>query len=291
MPISSLFAGRLSLLALATMCTGIGASADVATLSASKDNTLYEITEGNLSNGAGQYTFVGFTSGFGERRAIMRFDLSSIPTGSTITEVSLRLSVSRSVPGELPIAIHRLIADWGEGASDAGEPGGSGTDAAPGDATWTDRFFGQGAPWATDGGDFAAAASASLSVAGGPTATWSSLATGNAGMLADVQTWHAQPGSNFGWILIASPMSGGARRFDSRENITPTNRPQLTITYTPPASTCIADFNNDQTVGVQDIFDFLGAYFVGDPSADINGGGITVQDIFDFLTAYFAGCP
>jgi hypothetical protein len=44
-------------------------------------------------------------------------------------------------------------------------------------------------------------------------------------------------------------------------------------------------------VTVQDIFDFLAAYFAGDTRADFNGaGGITVQDIFDFLAAYFAGC-
>jgi hypothetical protein len=42
---------------------------------------------------------------------------------------------------------------------------------------------------------------------------------------------------------------------------------------------------------VQDIFDFLAAYFGHDPRADFNqSGAITVQDIFDFLGAYFAGC-
>lgn len=55
---------------------------------------------------------------------------------------------------------------------------------------------------------------------------------------------------------------------------------------------CPGDFNADGTVSVQDIFDFLAAYFSGLPSADFNGvGGVTVQDIFDFLTAYFVTCP
>ncbi|MFN7020091.1 MAG: hypothetical protein ACK4WH_02025 [Phycisphaerales bacterium] len=61
----------------------------------------------------------------------------------------------------------------------------------------------------------------------------------------------------------------------------------------------IADFNGSGAVTVQDIFDFLTAYFnrCGSPeipapacgrSADVNdSGGITVQDIFDFLAAYF----
>jgi len=43
---------------------------------------------------------------------------------------------------------------------------------------------------------------------------------------------------------------------------------------------------------VQDIFDFLAAYFAGDPRANINGtGGITVQDLFQFLAIYFTPCP
>jgi hypothetical protein len=58
----------------------------------------------------------------------------------------------------------------------------------------------------------------------------------------------------------------------------------------PPA--CPADFNRDGNATVQDIFDFLGAYFPGLPAADFNMiGGVTVQDIFDYLSAYFAGCP
>ncbi|MFN7022100.1 MAG: GC-type dockerin domain-anchored protein, partial [Phycisphaerales bacterium] len=53
-----------------------------------------------------------------------------------------------------------------------------------------------------------------------------------------------------------------------------------------------ADFNNSGTVSVQDIFDFLAAYFTGDPRADFNRSGtISVQDIFDYLSAYFVGCP
>jgi hypothetical protein len=58
-----------------------------------------------------------------------------------------------------------------------------------------------------------------------------------------------------------------------------------------PGVCCRADFNYSQTLSVQDIFDFLAAYFTLDPRADINGvGGVTVQDIFDFLGLYFTGC-
>lgn len=60
----------------------------------------------------------------------------------------------------------------------------------------------------------------------------------------------------------------------------------------------VADFNNSGQVTVQDIFDFLTAYFGNctggeDPpcygaNADVNNSGtVSVQDIFDFLAAYF----
>ena len=60
---------------------------------------------------------------------------------------------------------------------------------------------------------------------------------------------------------------------------------------TPPALPCAPDFNLSGGVSVQDVFDFLAAWFAGDPRADFNNSGtVTVQDIFDFLAAWFAGC-
>jgi len=54
---------------------------------------------------------------------------------------------------------------------------------------------------------------------------------------------------------------------------------------------CRVDFNCSGTVSVQDIFDYLTAYFAESTAADFNGqAGLTVQDLFDFLAAYFAGC-
>jgi hypothetical protein len=56
-------------------------------------------------------------------------------------------------------------------------------------------------------------------------------------------------------------------------------------------SVCPPDFNGSGAVNVQDIFDFLAAWFAASPSADFNGqNGLTVQDIFDFLAAWFVGC-
>lgn len=64
----------------------------------------------------------------------------------------------------------------------------------------------------------------------------------------------------------------------------------INMPATPP--TCRADSNNDGGVTVQDIFDFLVAYFAGQPAADLNGdGSVAVGDIFAYLVLYFEGCP
>jgi len=51
-----------------------------------------------------------------------------------------------------------------------------------------------------------------------------------------------------------------------------------------------ADFNCSGTPTVQDVFDFLAAFFANNLAADFDqSGALTVQDLFSFLEAYFAG--
>ncbi|MCC6322530.1 MAG: hypothetical protein IT438_13965 [Phycisphaerales bacterium] len=58
-----------------------------------------------------------------------------------------------------------------------------------------------------------------------------------------------------------------------------------------PTTCCRANFNGQSGISVQDLFDFLAAYFANATGADFNQSGlVSVQDIFDFLAAYFAGC-
>ncbi|HVU64209.1 MAG TPA: hypothetical protein VHC70_09545 [Phycisphaerales bacterium] len=52
---------------------------------------------------------------------------------------------------------------------------------------------------------------------------------------------------------------------------------------------CRCDWNGNGVMEVQDIFDFLNSWFMG--NGDLNGNGTTeIQDIFDFLNCWFAGC-
>ncbi len=65
---------------------------------------------------------------------------------------------------------------------------------------------------------------------------------------------------------------------------------QLTCPGTLTSPCCKSDFNHVGGVGVQDIFDFLAAWFNSSPLCDIDGDStVAVADIFAFLAAWFAG--
>ena len=54
---------------------------------------------------------------------------------------------------------------------------------------------------------------------------------------------------------------------------------------------CHADFNSSGHLELQDVFDYLDAWFNGERGADFNkSGSLELQDIFAFLSAWFAGC-
>jgi hypothetical protein len=134
--------------------------------------------------------------------------------------------MSRTNAGSHAATLHKLRADWGEGTSNASREEGRGTAASAGDATWTNRFSG-GAPWQTQGGDFAPTESATLTVGGIGSYTWTSDA-----MAADVQSWLDDPDTSFGWLIRGNENGNQtAKRFDSKDNGTVADRPILEITF------------------------------------------------------------
>ena len=214
------------------MC-GAPALADMATLPASRDNTLYESQTGALSNGAGHFFFAGTTAGPEIRRALIAFDLAgAIPAGSTITSVSLTLSMSFTIVSAVPVSVHRATSPWGEGTSMASGFEGMGASAAAGDATWVHTFFSTSI-WTQPGGDFDATAAATTVVDQAGPYTWDSTAA----MVADAQSWLHAPAGNFGWAIVADEsVFPTAKRFDSRQNPAETVRPALRVEFTPPAA-------------------------------------------------------
>ena len=126
-----------ALAAVATVFSASASYSDVVMLSASKDNTLYEQIDGNISNGAGEFFFAGLTAMDVIRRGLIAFDIAgSVPKGATINSVSLDLYMVQTIVGPQATSLHRTLTDWGEGASDPTGPEGAGAPAQPGDATW-----------------------------------------------------------------------------------------------------------------------------------------------------------
>jgi hypothetical protein len=223
------FKALVTLLLVSLSYIGAGlASGAIINIMPSKDNTLYEYikADGDRSNALGIHFFTGETVMSELRRGVLAFDIAgSIPPGSTITAVTLSLTMSRTLTDDARTTeLHKLLADWGEGTSDAQGEEGDGAAATPNDATWRHRFF-DTIFWTTQGGDFSATVSASQLVGPLGVYTWSSPQ-----MVADVQSWLDNPASNFGWVVLGEESTlGSAKRFDTRESASP---PVLTIQYT-----------------------------------------------------------
>ena len=254
------------LLFLAGVLSAFSLYADTTTLTPSKDNTLYESSDGSLSNGAGFYLFVGATAGNSVRRVLLRFYLSSIEAGATIDSARLVLQMDRSNAGATTIFCHRLLADLGEANSVGTRGEGAGASAESGDATWLHGFF-PSTSWSNVGGDFLATASASQSVDGTGSYTWTSQQ-----LKADVQTWVDSATVNFGWILIGDESTTTtSKRFLSRDSNDSSLRPQLIVDYTPSAANntpLVGDFNGDDLVDFSDFFAFADRF--GLTTADAN---------------------
>lgn len=205
-----------------------GCRTSKVTVTSIKDATLYEVAAGALGNGAGQHMFAG-TKGDGHlMRALVAFDVAGkVPPGASLTAVRLRLnlSIANSYSAQT-IVLHRVLADWGEGSTVASGGEGGGGPASTGGATWLHTFF-LDQFWSRPGGDFEAASSASIDVAGIRTYEWGSTDR----MVADVQMWLDDPSSNHGWLLMGNDNATMVKRFDTRENASEANRPILTLTF------------------------------------------------------------
>jgi hypothetical protein len=182
-------------------------------------------------------------------RGLFRFDIAGqIPLSATVTSVSLQLTVIKVPSGggvTSAFELRRVLEPWGEGNKTSSQGGA----ASAGEASWNDRLTGT-APWATPGGqvgaDFSSTVSATAPVAGLGNVTFGS----STGLIADVQAWVANAGTNFGWVLMSQSedQPQTARRFASRED--PDHAPQLVIDYSLGASQCrIINVSLNQTAG------------------------------------------
>lgn len=197
------------------------------TLTSVKDATLYEDDAGALSNGAGENMFAGRKGTGHSVRALVAFDVAGkVPEGKTLSGVQLRLTLTAASSSDTqPLRLHRVLADWGEGATVAPGGGGGGGPVSPGGATWL-HTFSPDQSWSQPGGDMEIAPSASVDVGGLAAYEWGSTDQ----MVADVKMWLDDPSSDHGWLLVGDDATA-VKRFAARENANEAALPTLTLTF------------------------------------------------------------
>jgi hypothetical protein len=194
------------------------------------DSTLYEDFP-NGNNGGGGMIHVGNNGVGSARRAVLRFDVSAIPMGSTVTEATLRLTVEASGGTATNFDVFALEESWVEG-SNVGFGSGLGEGASPeaGAVSWNSREHGT-ALWTAAGGTFPVAPSATAPAEDTGNQVWTDNTIGF-GLVEDVQTW-VDGAPNHGWIIIGDSTNvRTARRFTGTEGGAPI-WPTLTVTYSP----------------------------------------------------------
>jgi hypothetical protein len=228
----------LATILLLAIAFPIAAQTDTLIINPSRDNTLYESDEGNLSNGQGEYLFIGRTNQPLIRRALLHFDVAAeLPENARVLSAELHVNVSNAVGGSQPATVHAVLRSWGEGDSKASGPEGEGGEAATGDATWLHAFF-PDENWQTPGGDYTEAILAETMIdREGPYMFESTQA-----LVLLIQEWQANPDTNFGIMIRGNETQQRvAKRLDSRLNPEVENRPRLVIEYEPVSTSIETD--------------------------------------------------
>jgi hypothetical protein len=193
------------------------------------DTTLFEVApDNNLGRSSLAVGSVAAAGAGARGRALLRFDLSAVPSNAVIESASLRFTVIQGPFGGVASAfgVHRFLKPWAEGAG----AGNQGALAQNGETTWRSQFHGSSLwsqPGSTSGTDYVASSSGSVEV--NAVATY---AISDPGIAADIQAWVSGAATNHGWIMISDGegTQTTARRLASRESLG--GAPSLEIQYT-----------------------------------------------------------
>ena len=211
----------------------------VVTLRPIADTTLIEH---DPTNNAGAQVFINSGSIANtplRNRALLKFDLSSIPAGAIITNATLTVSVVGEPAGggeASNFRLHRVLKPWSEGNKiPRTSPPGQGEPATTGEATWNARLHEQelwSQPGGAFGSDYSITPSSDVFVYGTGDSPY--LFPSADALIADLRFWLKNPSQNFGWAMISASeqVTRTARRFGSRED--EPNAPLLEVGYSVP---------------------------------------------------------
>jgi hypothetical protein len=223
-------------LMVATVLNQLVAPADSVTLQPAADAGMRQYYP-DLNAGSSPTMASGKTgpNASGEiRRAVVRFDLTGqVPSGAQVNSASVTLTVVRVPNGRADsvFELRRLLAAWSES-----------------DVTWNSRLA--GVPWQFGGADGDQDRATFPSSTVPITALGAYTFPSTPELVADVQSWLDNPGTNFGWLLLSQDEQTykTAREFGTREN--PGAVPLLMVDYSipPPSPPVILVQPQSQTV-------------------------------------------
>ena len=185
--------------------------------------------------GANTIISVGSDASSEDQRGVISFDLTDLPSSSTVNSAILRLYFSEIPSGDTndnrTHGIHRIqlspARDWQEL-----------------EATWND--YSSSNSWSSSGGDFNATATDTIEVGSTLEDSWIEF-----NVTYDVQTF-VDEDSNYGWVIKDNDESGSKTRryyYSSNYNDNTSRRPQLVVNYTLPDLTVSnVSFSNDSPV-------------------------------------------
>jgi hypothetical protein len=165
----------------------------------------------NSMHGSEAYIEVSAKSSSAASRALVRFDLSVIPSTAQVVSATLELGVVSDGAADQDVGVHHVLQDWTE------------------EANW--QKFDGSSNWNTPGGDVGATVDhvvVAASTAAGTVVTWD--------VTDDVKGVLGGSLADTGWMLLdenPSQLNGELLRFSSRDAVDPGARPKLTVVYQP----------------------------------------------------------
>ena len=194
---------------------GVAGNQDVNNMQDSNNGLLETLVAGALNAAAGGAS----------RRILYKFDLTAqIPSNAIVTAASVNVTVVPNFPPSPQAStfdLRRLLEDWTES-----------------EATWNSRMVTPViVPWETPGAigalDSVSTASSTIAVGTGSVQQTYTFAS-TTQLVADVQAWVANPGTNFGWLLISEgeAVLETARHFTCGRFSDTNVVPMLMVTFT-----------------------------------------------------------
>ncbi len=249
------------------------ASADTFINSAFPDN----------NDGTSPSLYTGENGKGGAMRALVKFDLPAAWPGhvtvtrAVLTMVTRGTGLTETMPPTAATAsLQALTVAWTEGTGfgDSTNSNTVGEACGTTGATWNQPDCAGGTPWTGGAASSAVSGTAAVPAALETTVTWDSDTAGNAGMVADVQSWIDGPTNNQGWRIASTSEGtmGEAQRFYARE--VAGKGPLLTVTAACGAGLTENDGGCRAPPPVIDgAVPDTGAADTGQPPADGGGGG------------------